>query len=210
MPRAGECSAGRFDGRQLRLDEVHRFSNGPTAAGGHLYWNLLGLWTNIQDGLRAAGEKYGPAVASIGIDTWGVDFGLLGRGDELLGNPLHYRDPHTQGMVEQALQTVSREEIFAETGLQFMHLNTLYQLLALRRADSSLLDAAETFLLMPDLFNWLLTGQKVNEFTDATTTQFLNPRSGDWAARVAREVRHPDTDVAVDRAAGNVSGSVTE
>ena len=187
-----------------------------------MYWNLFGLWNHIQDGLRAAGEKYGQAVASIGIDTWGVDFGLLGRNDELLGSPLHYRDPHTQGMVERALQVVSREEIFAATGLQFMHLNTLYQLLALHRANSSLLDAAETFLLMPDLFNWLLTGQKVNEFTDATTTQFLNPRTGDWArgllekfdipTRMLQSIAQPGTnlgplrpDVAAATGLGNVS-----
>lgn len=219
---SGRVLAGRFDGCQLRLDEVHRFPNGPTAAGGHLYWNLFGLWNHIQDGLRAAGEKYGQAVASIGIDTWGVDFGLLGRNDELLGSPLHYRDPHTQGMVERALQVVSREEIFAATGLQFMPLNTLYQLLALRRANSSLLDAAETFLLMPDLFNWLLTGQKVNEFTDATTTQFLNPRTGDWArgllekfdipTRMLQSIAQPGTslgllrpDVAAATGLGDVS-----
>ena len=94
---SGRVVAGRFDGRQLRLDEVHRFANGPTAAGGQLYWDLLGLWTQIQDGLRVAGEKYGAAVTSIGIDTWGVDFGLLGRNDELLGNPRHYRDPQHSG-----------------------------------------------------------------------------------------------------------------
>ncbi len=202
---SGRVVAGRFDGRQLRLDEVHRFANGPTAAGGRLYWDLLGLWTQIQDGLRLAAEKYGSSVTSIGIDTWGVDFGLLGRNDELLGNPMHYRDPHTQGMMDRAFQTVGREEIFAETGLQFMELNTLFQLLALRTADSSLLEAAETFLLMPDLFNWLLTGRKVNEFTDASTTQFLNPRTGQWArnllerfdipTKMLQEIVQPGTDL---------------
>ncbi len=190
---SGRVVAGRFDGRQLRLDEVHRFTNGPTAAGGHLYWDLLGLWTHIQDGLRLAGEKYGSAVTSIGMDTWGVDFGLLGRNDELLGNPMHYRDPYTRGMMERAWQIVGREEIFAETGLQFMELNTLYQLLALRRSNSSLLEAAETFLLMPDLFNWLLTGAKVNEFTHASTTQFLNPRTGDWARGLLERFDIPTT-----------------
>jgi rhamnulokinase len=165
----------------LTLEEVHRFENGPVAAAGRLYWDLLRQWENIQQGLRAASGKYGERIKSIGVDTWGVDFGLLGRGDELLGNPLHYRDSGTEGMIERATQIVPREEIFAESGLQFMRFNTLFQLLAMRLANSPLLEAAESILLMPDLFHWLLTGLKANEFTNATTTQFFDPRRRAWA-----------------------------
>src|SRR5207245_618726 len=115
-------------------------------------------------------------LRSVGVDTWGVDFGFLGRNDELLANPYHYRDRRTQGMFEQAFALAPKREIFEQTGLQFMELNSLYQMLSMQLAGSSLLDAAETFLMIPDLFHWLLTGQKVVERTNATTTQFFNPR----------------------------------
>lgn len=179
---SGRVVAGLFDGRRLQLEDVYRFDNGGVLAGDRLYWDLLAQWTHVWQGLRAAAGKYGGGVASIGVDTWGVDFGLLGRNDELLGNPCHYRDRRTVGMMDKAFSIVPREEIFAETGLQFMELNTLYQLLAMKLQDSPLLEMAESFLMMPDLFHWLLTGQKVNEFTDASTTQFYNPLTKTWSA----------------------------
>jgi rhamnulokinase len=178
---SGRVVAGAFDGRRIALEELHRFDNGPVSVGSRMYWDLLSLWSHVQQGMQAAAARYGKQVRSLGVDTWGVDFALLGRGDELLGNPRHYRDPHTDGILEQAFSVVPREEIFAETGLQFMQFNTLYQLWALRRADSALLDAAESLLLIPDLFHWLLTGSKGNETTNATTTQCLNPRTGRWS-----------------------------
>ena len=107
---------------------------------------------------------------------------LQGRGDELLGNPYHYRDQRTSGIIEKACETVTREEIFAETGLQFMEFNTLFQLLAMKLQDSPLLDAAESLLMIPDLIHWLMTGEKANELTDASTTQFYNPQTKTWAA----------------------------
>jgi len=181
---SGRVLAGAFDGRRIRLEELHRFENGPVAVGPRLYWDLLSLWSHLQLGLKAAAARYGNTIQSLGVDTWGVDFALLGRGDELLGNPRHYRDPHTDGLLEQAFAVVPREEIFAETGLQFMQFNTLYQLWAMRREDSALLDAAESMLLIPDLFHWLLTGVKGNEYTNATTTQCLNPRTGRWSSEL--------------------------
>lgn len=183
--------AGRFDGSRLALEEVHRFENGGVAVGRHLHWDVLGLWRELQNGLRAAAAKYPGEIVSLGVDTWGVDFALLGRGDTLLGNPHHYRDSHTDGLMERAFGIVPREEIFAATGLQFMQFNTLYQLLALKLQDSPVLDVAESFLMMPDLFNWLLTGQKANEFTNATTTQFYNPRDGAWATRLLERLGLP-------------------
>ncbi len=129
----------------------------------------------------AAAAKCNDVISSIGVDTWGVDFGLLGRGDELLGNPYHYRDSRTDGIMDKAFGIVSREEIFQSTGLQFMQLNTLYQLLAMKLSGSPLLDIAETLLMVPDLFHWLLTGVKCNEMTEASTSQFYNPITGDWA-----------------------------
>ena len=142
-------------------------------------------WTHVTNGMRAAGATCGDRISSVGVDTWGVDFGLLGRNDQLLANPFHYRDARTNGMMEKAEQWASRKEIFQNTGLQFMQLNTLYQFLAMKLAKSPLLDVAESFLMMPDLFHWLMTGQKCNEMTDATTTQFYNPTKGTWATRTA-------------------------
>jgi rhamnulokinase len=133
----------------------------------------------------------GGNVTSVGVDTWGVDFALLGRGDELLGNPYNYRDSRTNGMLERAFTLVSREEIFRHTGLQFMQLNTLYQLLAMKLTDSPLLQIAETLLMVPDVFHWLLTGVKCNEMTEASTSQFYNPIKGDWATELLQEFGLP-------------------
>lgn len=177
----GRVLAGLFDGDKLHLEEVHRFENGGVAVGERLQWDVLRLWTEIQTGLRAAAAKYEKRIVSVAVDTWGVDFGLLGPGDELLGNPYCYRDKRTVGMMDQAFSIVSREEIFAETGLQFMEFNTLYQLLAMKLQKSPLLDCAESFLMIPDLINWLLTGEKGNEITNASTTQFLNPHTRQWS-----------------------------
>lgn len=188
---SGRHVVGCLSGGRLRLEEVYRFPNGPVEVLGRLYWDVLAQWTHIRNGLHAAGARFGSAVASLGIDTWGVDFGLLGRNDELLGNPYHYRDRRTDRMMELAFQTVPREEIFRQTGLQFMQLNTLYQLLAMKVSRSPLLDSAERLLMMPDLFNWMLTGEKVNEFTDATTTQFYNPRERRWAVELLQQLGLP-------------------
>ncbi len=178
---SGRVVAGKFSGKQLALEEVSRFENGGVLANDRLYWDLLSLWSQVKEGLRAAGAKYGARIMSVGVDTWGVDFGLLNAQDELLGNPLHYRDRRTEGILDQAFEVVPREEIFAHTGLQFMQFNTLFQLFAMRRDGSPLLDAATSLLMMPDLFHWLLSGEKSNEYTDATTTQLFNPQENNWA-----------------------------
>lgn len=188
---SGRHVVGRFDGRTLALEEVYRFDNGGVEVAGSLVWDLPALWNHVRAGLRVAGTRYGPAVQSVGVDTWGVDFGLLGRNDTLLGNPYHYRDSRTNGMLEKAFGIVPREEIFRHTGLQFMQLNTLYQLLAMKLARSPLLDVAESLLMMPDLFHWLLTGQKGNEFTDATTSQFYNPLARRWAVELLQKFELP-------------------
>jgi rhamnulokinase len=177
----GRVLSGRFDGQRLRLDVLHRFENRAVEAAGSLYWDVLQLWSQVRDGLRLAGTRLGPSLKSVGVDTWGVDFALLGRGDVLLENPHSYRDPRSEGMMERALAAVGREEIFAQTGLQFMPINSLYQLMALRANRSPLLEVAESLLLMPDLFHWLLTGVKGNEYTNATTTQCFNPTRRSWA-----------------------------
>ena len=135
----------------------------------------------IKAGMARYVSEYGGAAASFGVDTWGVDYGLLDSTGQLLGTPVHYRDVRTVGVPEIAFNRVSRAEIFGETGLQFMELNTLFQFVVMKLQDSPLLDAAETMLMMPDLFHWLLTGVKANEFTDVSTTQMYNPLTKTWA-----------------------------
>jgi rhamnulokinase len=132
-------------------------------------------------GLRAAAARHGRAVSSVGVDTWGVDFSFLAADGDLLANPVCYRDARTQGMLAATTAVVPRDEIFAATGLQFMEINSLYQLVALARGQSSVLAAAERLLMIPDLFHWLLSGIASNERTNASTTQCFDPQTGDWA-----------------------------
>jgi rhamnulokinase len=181
---SGRAVVGRLDGDHLRLEEVRRFDNGPVRVLDSLHWDVLGMWSEIKHGLGLAAQVYDSddsSLTSVGLDTWGVDFGLLAADDTLLGNPYHYRDSRTDGMLDEAFRRVPRAQIFEHTGIQFMQLNSLYQLLAMTKAGSPALAAAETFLNMPDLFNFWLTGRKANEFTIATTSQCYNPRTGDWA-----------------------------
>ena len=180
---SGRAMLGRIDDR-LTLNEMHRFSNGPVHVGNHIHWDVLRLWTEIQNGLRIAAGNSDGSLAGIGVDTWGVDFGLLDSSDRLIGNPYHYRDTRTDGMVEAACQLVPPEEIYNQTGVQFMQLNTLFQLFAMRHENDPALQSARTFSTMPDLFNFWLTGIIVNEFTDATTTQCYNPREKRWASEL--------------------------
>jgi rhamnulokinase len=181
---SGRVTAGLFDGKRVRFEEVHRFFNGGILANERLHWGALTLWSNILEGMRLAHRKYGERVVSLGVDTWGVDFALLDRDDDMLSEPFHYRDARTKGILPDAFKIRSREEIFAETGLQFLEFNTLYQLFAMKRANSVLLESARTFLMMPDLFHFWMTGEKVNEVTDASTTQLYNPLSQSWSAEL--------------------------
>lgn len=179
---SGRTMLARFNGDRLSLEEVHRFPNGPVRAGQSLYWDILRLWDEVKAGVARCAARAGSAgIAAVGVDTWGVDFALLDRDGELLGLPHHYRDARTQGMMDAAFRRVPREEIFAATGIQFMPINTLYQLLSLVERRSPLLDAASTFLTIPDLLNFWLTGRRACEFTNATTTQLYDPRAGNWA-----------------------------
>jgi rhamnulokinase len=177
----GRVVAGGFDGRLLELEELHRFENGPVTMAGRLIWDLPRLWQEVSLGLRAAAARHGRAVSSVGVDTWGVDFSFLAADGDLLANPVCYRDARTQGMLAATTAVVPRDEIFAATGLQFMEINSLYQLVALARGQSSVLAAAERLLMIPDLFHWLLSGIASNERTNASTTQCFDPQTGDWA-----------------------------
>jgi rhamnulokinase len=177
---SGRVVLGSISDSKLELKEMHRFPNGPVRTGDELHWDVLRLWAEMKQGVAIAGRESG-GLAGIGIDTWGVDFGLLGRGDALLGNPYHYRDARTNGILEKAFEIVPKREIFDQTGIQFMQFNTIFQLLAMALGKSVLLDTAETMLMMPDLFNYWFTGRKCIEFSNATTTQAYNPKTNKWA-----------------------------
>ena len=176
---SGRAVVGTFDGGRLALEDVHRFPNVPVPLAGTLYWDFPRLFGDILAGLRRAAE--GGPVASVGVDTWGVDFGLLDDRGRLLGNPVHYRDGRTDGIPELAFATVPRDEIYRATGIQFMPINTLYQLLSMVRAGDPLLRQADRLLLMPDLFHHFLAGGAFAEYTIASTSQCLDPFTRDWA-----------------------------
>ncbi len=178
---SGRAMLGRLSDERLTIKEVHRFANGGVRLNDGLHWDVLHLWREVKAGIRLAAQQAGDALLSLGVDTWGIDFGLLDSSDALIGNPYHYRDARTDGMMEAAFERVPQDEIYEGTGIQFIQINTLYQLLAMVQAQSPQLDIAETLLTMPDLFNFWLTGRKVSEFTIATTTQCYDPRAGDWA-----------------------------
>ncbi len=178
---SGRAMSGSFDGARLVVAEIHRFPNRPAHVLDGLHWDVLALHTGILDGLAAQAARPGPALTSVGVDTWGLDFALLAADDTLVGLPYHYRDRRTRGMLQLALQRLSREEIFSYTGVQFMELNTLYQLLAMRRSGAAALESATTLLMMPDLFNFWLSGQKASEWTIASTSQMCDPRTHGWS-----------------------------
>lgn len=178
---SGRVIYGTLEAGRLELEEIHRFTNAPVHTPDGIHWDVLRLWSEIKQGITLAVRKHGRHIAGIGLDTWGVDFGLLDRDGALLGNPYHYRDSRNDGMLEEAFQRVPREQIFEHTGIQFMQINTLYQLLSMVKSGAPALPAAETLLMMPDLFNYWLTGVKVSEFSIVSTSQCYDPRQGGWA-----------------------------
>jgi rhamnulokinase len=182
---------GQFDGKRLRTSEIHRFPNGPARLPDGLHWDSLRLLNEIKQGLALAVREHGANLVGIGLDTWGVDFGLLDRDGALVSNPYHYRDSRTDGMLEEAFRRVPREEIFEQTGIQFMQINSLYQLLSMVVRQSPALEIAETFLMTPDLLNYWLTGRKVCEFCIVTTSQCYDPREGDWARPLLERLSIP-------------------
>lgn len=177
---SGRAVRGAFNGVRLTIAEVHRFANEPVRTPDGLYWDALRLWHEMQIGLRKAGAA--GSVTSVGVDTWGVDFALLDRDAVLLGNPVHYRDARWATMRDVALAIVPAEDLYATTGIQFIPINTLYQLLYLR--DSLFFDDTNQFLMMPDLFHYWLSGVQANEYTVASTTQLLDVRGRHWAGEL--------------------------
>jgi rhamnulokinase len=183
----GRVIVGDVGPGRLELHEVHRFGNRPVLTRGTLHWDVLRLYCEILDGLRAAGQLFD--LASVGVDSWGVDYGLLDATGALLGNPVHYRDARTEGVPERVLARIGADELYATTGTAQLPLNTIYQLAA--AAGTPALEAARTLLLMPDLFAYWLTGQVGAEVTNASTTQLYDVRTGRWATALMERAGIP-------------------
>jgi rhamnulokinase len=186
---SGRVLAADFDGDLISLKEVRRFPNVPVQSAGSLHWDADRLREDVLAGLGAVGE-----FKSVGVDTWGVDFALLDRSGNLLGNPGHYRDERTRGMIDKAFARVSRQEIYRRTGVQFLEINTLYQLLARVLAGDAQLRAADRLVTMPALVGLWLTPASVDEYTDVTTTQCYDPVAGAWAMDLLEKLGIP-TDI---------------
>ena len=178
---SGRVIVGIIDQNQLKLEEIHRFPNSGIQIGQSLYWDLLALFKEMKKGLLKYVKKYGTALESIGINTWGVDFVLLDENNELIGPIHHYRDKRTVGMIEEMCKVVPKQEIFNQTGIQFMELNSSTQIFSMVKDNSPRLNITKTFIMLPDFFNYLLSGVIVSEFSDATTSQLYNPVKKEWA-----------------------------
>jgi rhamnulokinase len=178
--QSGRVAVGSFDGRRLAVSEVHRFPNVPVRIHERLHWDPLRLYDGLVEGMRAAARQ-GGSFASVAVDGWGVDFGLLDRAGRLLQNPVHYRDRRTERAFDEVRERVPPREIFQRTGNQLLPINTIYQLWAMVAGKDPVLDVAERLLLMPDLFHYWLSGVPRCELTEATTTQCYDPVAGDWA-----------------------------
>ena len=176
---SGRAIIGCFDGEKITLEEVHRFSNDPVSVGGTVYWDVLRLFYEIKQGIIKA--RMAGGFDSIGIDTWGVDFGLIDAEGKLMENPIHYRDARTVGMVDEAFKTMPREKIYGITGIQFMELNTLFQLISLKKNRPWMLERADKMLFMPDLFAYMLTGKMCAEYSIASTSQIIDLKTKSWS-----------------------------
>lgn len=179
---SGRAIIGCFDGDKITLEEVHRFSNDPVSVGGTVYWDVLRLFYEIKQGIIKA--KIAGGFDSIGIDTWGVDFGLIDSEGKLMENPVHYRDARTAGLVDEAFKTMPKEKLYGITGIQFMELNTLFQLISLKKNRPWMLERADKMLFMPDLFGYMLTGKMCAEYSIASTSQLIDLDKRTWSKEI--------------------------
>jgi rhamnulokinase len=185
---SGRAMLGTLRGGTLDLREIRRFPNEPVRQNGSLYWDVLRLWYEMTQALESAA---GTRLTSLGVDGWGVDYALIGERGNLVENPYHYRDARNEGMMEAVFERVSREKIYAVTGIQFLQINTLFQFYAACRLTPRIVDAAQALVTIPDLLNYWLSGRLCSEYTVATTTQFVDARARTWATRLLAEIGLP-------------------
>jgi rhamnulokinase len=189
--QSGRVVLGRFDGDRLSVSEVHRFPNVPVEVRGTLHWDVLRLYDGVLEGLQAGAREAGGPVASVGVDTWGVDFALLDGRGRLLQNPVHHRDGRSERGMASVLARVPARELYECTGIQLMPINTVFQLGALVADADPALEAAETLLLLPDLVHHWLGGPVACERTNATTTACFDPRADGWSAELLERLGIP-------------------
>lgn len=204
---SGRAILGTLENGRLELREIHRFPNRPVWVRGNFYWDTLELWREIKEGLRLA-LREDPNIKSLGIDTWGVDFGLLDEAGNLLGNPIHYRDPQNQLGFEKAMAQVGKERIWSQTGIQFLPFNSLYQLKTLLEKNSAALSLAKKLLFMPDLLSYFFTGRQVSEYTIASTSSMLSHSGKVWATELLEELGLPTSILAEVVEPGTVVGKL--
>lgn len=206
---SGRLILSKFDGDKIELEEIHRFSNDPVRIGSRFYWDFPRLFHELKNGLKKAALK-GIDISGIGIDTWGVDYGLIDKNGDLLSNPIHYRDNRTDNIIDDIEKIMSFEEIYKVTGIQYLQLNTLYQLYADLKFRPDILEKADALLFMPDLFNFYLTGQKYNEYTIASTSQMLEVFSKTWALEMLEKLSLPTKILQKIIMPGNIIGKLTK
>lgn len=205
---SGRAIIGEYDGERIILQEVHRFSNDPVIIGDTMYWDTLRLFFEMKQGMVKA--KHAGGFESIGIDTWGVDFGMIDKGGRLLENPIHYRDARTVGLIEESFKLIDREKFYGITGLQFMEFNTAFQLLSLVRERPEVFERTDKILLTPDLLGYFLTGEKHAEFSIASTTQLMDAYTGKWSKEVLDALGIPGRILPEIIPCGTKAGKVTD
>lgn len=210
---SGRSILGLLRHGRLELQDVNRFLNGHVNLPSGLHWNLTNLYSHMVEGLAKSSKlcaEEGHELVSLGVDTWGVDFGLLGKSGELLGLPHIYRDPHTHAFYDKAFETVGRERIYDATGIQFMPINSLYQLMALHAAEPKVMEQAERLLFMPDLMHYFFTGEATVESSIASTSQMIDPKTGTWAMDLLRDLELPTHMLGPIAPAGSAIGTVRD
>ena len=205
---SGRAILGALQNDKIQIEEVYRFSNDPVMLNGTMYWDTLRHFFEIKQGILKAKQQGG--FQSIGIDTWGVDFGLLDEHGNLVESAIHYRDDRTVGMQEKVFQRVSKEELYQITGNQFENFNTIFQLYSLLEQRPWILERADTLLLMPDLFNYFLTGEKRAEYTMASTTQLLDAKQKMWSNEILEALHIPKKLLPKIIPSGTVVGELKE
>jgi rhamnulokinase len=209
----GRALVGSYDGKRFTMHETHRFDNRPVRVGGTLYWDILRLYSEIQNGLVSSFKQF-KEISSLGIDTWGIDFGFIDKNGKLLANPVHYRDERRNGICNEVYNIISKEELFSLTGMFLLSIISVFHLYALKKDHASELTNAHRFLMIPDIFNFFLTGVGCNEYTNATTTLLYNTKEKQWEKRILERLgvdeRVFDDVLLPGTCIGSISKSVSE
>jgi rhamnulokinase len=207
---SGRVMLSLVSAEKLTLEEIHRFNNGPIEENGSLRWDFERLLSEIKTGIRKATQQADDNIEGIGVDSWGVDFGLVGADGKLIENPYHYRDSRTNGMMEKAFELIDKQEIYKNSGIQFMQLNSVYQLLAMRLANSPVLAKAKKLIFMADLVSYYLCGHAFSEYSLASTSQLMDMKTGLWSKQIFSKLSLPMNIMPDIVSPGTVVGKLTE